>query len=180
MPLSYPGPSIGFQPWPIPLSMYTRFLPSWHQAVLMWNSKTSQKKHYLTMSSLWLWMIWMALLLTLVTLPTSLCMQRLRDTKIQYDNIIPSLNSAVSNPCLKDAPLLTWKQYWDKYIDACLTFDGQRQHDRYSTGSKCQRSNLTFCCCDWFGLVLYCKACIINYHCNEPLHFLEVLLLQPY
>lgn len=134
------------------------------------------------MTSPWLWMICTALLrlLTLVTSATSLCVPRLRDTKIQYDNTIPSSNSAISDPCLKDAPLLTWKKYWDKYIDACLTLDGRGWHDGCCTGSKCQSPNPTFRCCDCFGLALYCKACIIDHCCNEPLHFLEVLLPQPY
>lgn len=134
------------------------------------------------MTGPWLWMIRTTLLrlLTLVTSAMSLCAPRLRDTKIRYENTIPSSNPAISDRCLKDAPLLTWKQYRDKYIDACLTLDGRGRNNRCCTGSKCQRSDPTFRCRDCFGLALYCKACIINHHRNEPLHILEVLLLQPY
>ena len=113
------------------------------------------------------------------TLPTSLCTQRLRDTKIQYDCVIFASNLAVSNPYLKDVPLLTWKQYRDEYLDACLTLDGRGRHYKCSTCAICQKSNPTFRCHDCFGLSLYCKACILNHHRNEPLHFLEVLLPWP-
>ena len=124
-------------------------------------------------------MTWITLLLRSITLPTSLCAQRLRDTKIQYDCVIFASNLAVSNPYLKDAPLLTWKQYRDEYLDACLTLDGRGRHYKCSTCAICQKSNPTFRCRDCFGLSLYCKACILNHHRNEPLHFLEVLLPWP-
>src|SRR5260221_6498591 len=124
-------------------------------------------------------MIWMVLLLALITLPTSLYTQRLRDTKIRYDNAITASKLGLSDPHFKDVPLLTWKLYRDKYLDACLMLDGRGQHHQHSTCSGCQKSNPTFRCCDCFGLSLYCKSCIANRHRNEPLHFLEVLL-QPY
>ena len=108
-------------------------------------------------------MIW-TLHLALITLPTSLYTQRLRDTKIWYDNAITASKLELSDPHLKDAPLLTWKLYRDSYLDACLMLNGRGQHHQHSTcsGSGCQQPNPTFCCCDCFGLSLYCKSCIAN------------------
>jgi len=68
--------------------------------------------------------LWMAPLLTLIAPPTSLYAQRPRDTRIRYDKSITALKSALSDLCLKDVPLLTWKQYRDEYLDACLMLEG--------------------------------------------------------
>lgn len=89
-------------------------------------------------------------------------------------SIASKWKSTSSDPNLKDAPLLTWKQYRDKYLDACLVLDGRGRHHQCCTSSGCQQSNPTFRCRDCFGLALYCKACIIDHHRNGPLHFLEV------
>lgn len=168
---SSPGKSLS--PWAIPLRVYARSSLSRNQAVL-WNSKASQRKRSLIMTSPWLWMTRTTPLLMSTTLPTSLCAQRLRDIRIRYDSAIIASDLAVSNPHFKDVPLLTWKQYRNEYLDACLTLNGRGRHDKCSTCPKCQKANPTFRCQDCFGFALYCKTCISDHHRNEPLHFLEV------
>ena len=169
--------SVGLSPSVIPPSVYAESSLHRHQRVPLGNNKTSQKKSYLTImvASQLLSTIWVALLPTLImmSLPTSLCTQRLRDTKTRYNITFSKLASP--NPRLKDAPLLTWKHYRDEYLDACLALDGRGHHNRFSTCSGCPQSNPSFRCRDCFRLTLYCKACIVHRHHNEPLHFLEVL-----
>ncbi|KAF8225912.1 hypothetical protein L208DRAFT_1304421, partial [Tricholoma matsutake] len=69
--------------------------------------------------------------------------------------------------------LLTWKQYQQEYLDTCLILDGCSRHNGYCMSASCRQSGPTFHCGDCFGYSLYCKACIIKCHCDQPLHIIE-------
>ena len=78
---------------------------------------------------------------------------------------------------LKDAPLMTWKQYQQEYLDVCLMLDGCGWHNGYCASALCPWPGPVFCCGVCFGYGLYCKACIIEGHHTEPLHIIEVCTL---
>lgn len=96
---------------------------------------------------------------------------RPNDIRIQCV-LVPHRNYIWSS--LKDAPLVTWKQYQQEYLDVCLMLDGRGRHNGYCTSALCQWPGPIFHCGDCFGYGLYCKACIIEGHHTEPLHIIEV------
>jgi len=83
----------------------------------------------------------------------------------------------LSDRCLQDAPLVTWKQYRNEYLDACIMLEGRGRYSACCAGWGCNESNAIFRCCDCFGLALYCQTCILRRHDDQPLHIIEVSVL---
>ena len=95
----------------------------------------------------------------------------------RYQNSVCISSAIIRNTSdvpLEDAPLVTWKKYRQEYLDTCLILDGCGRHNGHCASATCQRSGATFRCRDCFGYRLYCKACIIACHHDQPLHILEV------
>jgi hypothetical protein len=59
----------------------------------------------------------------------------------RYENSV-HISSAIirniSDVPLKDAPLVTWKKYWQEYLDTCLILDGHGQHNSHCVSATCQ------------------------------------------
>ena len=102
---------------------------------------------------------------------------RVRVKAKRYQNsvrISSRMTRNTSDIPLEDAPLVTWKQYRQEYLDACLILDGRGRRNGHCASAPCQRSGPSFRCRDCFGNRLFCKACIVEHHRDQPLHILEV------
>ncbi|KAJ6487280.1 hypothetical protein C8R47DRAFT_1216473 [Mycena vitilis] len=71
-----------------------------------------------------------------------------------------------------DKSLSDWRQKRDDYLSALIWRDGRGEHDRLVCPACKGKSELPplMRCRDCFGDVLYCEACIVARHHENPLH----------
>ncbi|KAJ7669560.1 hypothetical protein DFH06DRAFT_1321616 [Mycena polygramma] len=71
-----------------------------------------------------------------------------------------------------DYPVKSWIPFRDDYLDGLLTLKGRGPW--WSAGcTVCEQPNASWRCEDCFGNRLFCEACVIEKHRDEPLHLLE-------
>ena len=66
---------------------------------------------------------------------------RVRVKAKRYQNSVCISSTMTTNPSdisLEDAPLVTWKQYRQEYLDACLILDGHGRHNGHCASAPCQ------------------------------------------
>ncbi|KAG2029921.1 hypothetical protein BDR03DRAFT_987446 [Suillus americanus] len=84
-------------------------------------------------------------------------------------------NDHLAETSLEDYPLLTWMEEWDHFLLELIHMEG---HGDFTVQETCQGSAgctnaLEFRCEDCLGTELYCKACTVEGHIENPTHRIE-------